>query len=105
MPKLGYLFGNQLFIISYIVIVISLFIKELLLLHHHSKCHLTLFIVLKAERAAVEADDLARDGKANARAVGLGGEEWREDIFGNLGGDSRAVVGYLYLYALLRINR
>ena len=53
----------------------------------------------------MEADDLARDGEADSRAVGFGREEWREDIFGNLGWDSRAVVGNLYLYALLGINR
>ena len=104
MPKVGYLFGNQLFIISHIVIVISLFIKELLLLHHHSKCHPALVVVFEAQGAAVEADDLARDGKADARAVGFGGEEWREDIFGDFGGDCRAVVGNLDLDALLRVD-
>ena len=52
----------------------------------------------------MEADDLARNGEADARAVGFGSEEWREDIFGDLGRDSRAVVGYLNLDALLCVN-
>jgi len=51
----------------------------------------------------MEADDLARDGKADARAVGFGREEWREDIFGDLGRDCRAIIGDLNLDALLRI--
>ena len=29
------------------------------LLHHNSKCHPALFVVLEAQGAAVEADDLA----------------------------------------------
>ena len=52
----------------------------------------------------MEADDLTRDGEADARAVGFGGEEWREDIFGDFGGDCRAVVGNLDLDALLRVD-
>ena len=52
----------------------------------------------------MEADDLARDSKADARAVGFGRKEWREDIFGNLGGDCLSVVGYLNLDALLCVN-
>ena len=59
--------------------------------------------MFEAQGAAVKVDDLARDGEADARAVGLGREEWREDILGNFGRDSRAAVGYLDLYALLRI--
>ena len=53
----------------------------------------------------MEAEDLARGCQADARAVGFGREEWREDIFGNLGWDCRAVVGYLNLDALFRVNR
>ena len=53
----------------------------------------------------MEADDLARDGKADARAVSFGREEWREDILGDFGRDCLSVVGYLDLDALLRINR
>ena len=74
-----------------------------LLLHHHSKSHSAFIIVLEAEGATVKAHYLARDGKADARAIGFGGEEWRKDIFGNLGGDSRAVVRNLNLYALFCI--
>jgi len=59
--------------------------------------------VFEAEGATMEADDLARDGKADARAVGFGREEWREDIFGDLGRDCRAIIGDLNLDALLRI--
>ena len=51
----------------------------------------------------MEADDLARDGEADAGAVGFGREEWREDIFGNFGGDSRAIISYLDLDAFLSI--
>ena len=36
------------------------------LFYDDSKCYPTLFVVFKAEGAAVEADDLARDGKADA---------------------------------------
>ena len=53
----------------------------------------------------METDDLARDGKADARAVSLGREEWREDIFGDLGRDCLSVVCYLDLYAFLGVNR
>ena len=53
----------------------------------------------------MEADDLARDGESDAGAVGLCCKEWREDIFGNLGGDCLSVVGNLDLDALLCINR
>ena len=53
----------------------------------------------------MEADDLARDGEADARAVGFGRKEWREDIFGDLGRNCLSVVGYLNLYAFLRIYR
>ena len=74
------------------------------IIHYNRKCHLNFFIVLKAEGAAVKTEDLARDGEADARAVGFGGEEWREDIFGDFGGDCLSVVRYLYLYTLLRIN-
>ena len=49
----------------------------------------------------MEAHYLARDGKTDARAVGFGREEWREDIFGNLGGDCLSVVAYLDLDAFL----
>ena len=75
------------------------------LLHHYGKCHLAFVVVFEAQGAAVEADDLARDGEADAGAVGFGSKERREDIFGNLGGDCRAAVGYLDLDALLRVNR
>ena len=61
--------------------------------------------MLKAQGAAVEADDLARDGEADAGAVGFGREEWREDILGDLGRDCRAIIGYFDLDALLGINR
>ena len=53
----------------------------------------------------METDNLARDGKTDARAVGFGGEEWREDIFGDFGRDCRAVIGYLNLDALFCVNR
>lgn len=43
-------------------------------------------------------------GEADARAIGFGGKEWSEDIFGNLSRDCRAVVGNLYLDALLGVN-
>ena len=36
------------------------------LIHYNRKCHLTLFIVLKAEGAAVKTDDLARDSQSYA---------------------------------------
>ena len=52
----------------------------------------------------METDDLARDGEADARAVGFGREEWREDIFGHLLRDCLSVVGYLDLDALLRVD-
>lgn len=42
-------------------------------------------------------------GEADARAIGFGSEEWREDIFGYLGGNSRAIVGNLDLDAFLSI--
>lgn len=51
----------------------------------------------------MEADDLVRNGEADARAVSFGREEWCEDIFGDLGRDCRAVVGYLDLDAFLSI--
>jgi len=35
--------------------------------------------VLGPQPAAVRFDDRARDGKADAHAVGLGGDEWLED--------------------------
>mgnify|MGYP003482379745 CR=1 FL=1 len=57
------------------------------LLHHNSKGHAAFVVVFEAEGAAVEAYDLARYGEADARAVGLGREEWREDILGDLSGD------------------
>ena len=60
--------------------------------------------MFEAEGAAVKADDLARDGEADARAVGFGREEWREDIFSDLCRDCRAVVGYLNLDAFLCVN-
>lgn len=53
----------------------------------------------------MEADDLARNSEADARAVGFGRKEWSEDIFGDFGRDCRAVVGNLYLDALLGVNR
>ena len=53
----------------------------------------------------MEADDLARDGESDAGAVGFGRKEWREDIFGDLGRNCRAVVGYLDLDAFLCIYR
>ena len=52
----------------------------------------------------METDDLARDGEADAGAVGFGREEWREDIFGDLGRDSLSIIGNLNLDAFLRIN-
>ena len=52
----------------------------------------------------MEADDLARNGEADAGAVGFGREEWREDIFSYLGRYCRAVIGELNLYALLRVD-
>ena len=52
----------------------------------------------------METDNLARNGEADARAVGFGGEEWREDIFGHLLRDCLSVVGYLDLDALLRVD-
>ena len=52
----------------------------------------------------MKAHYLARDGKADAGAVGFGRKEWREDILGNLGGDSLSVVRNLDLNAFLDIN-
>ena len=75
------------------------------LFHHKGKSHPSLLVVFEAQGAAVEADDLARDGEADARAVGFGREEWCEDIFGHLGRDCGAVVGYLNLDAFLCVNR
>ena len=52
----------------------------------------------------METDDFARDGKADARAVGFGRKEWGEDIFGDIGGYCLSVVGNLNLDAFLCIN-
>ena len=79
--------------------------NKLNLLHYDGEGHPTFVVVFQTQGAAVKADDLARDGKADAGAVGLCCKEWCEDILGNLGGDSRAAVGYLDLDALLRVNR
>ena len=48
----------------------------------------------EAEGAAVEVGDLARNSKADARAVGLGGKKWREDVIHNLFADRSAVIAY-----------
>ena len=53
--------------------------------------------MFEAQGAAVETDNLARDGKTDARAVGFGRKEWREDIFCHLGRDCWARVGELNL--------
>ena len=52
----------------------------------------------------METDDFARDSKTDAGAISLGGEDWGEDIFGDIGGYCRAVVGNLNLDAFLCIN-
>ena len=75
------------------------------LFYDDGKCYPTLFVVFKAEGAAVETDDLARDCQADARAVSFGRKEWCEDIFGDLGRDCRAVIRNLNLDALLCVNR
>ena len=75
------------------------------LLYHNGEGYTAFAVVFEAQGAAMEADDLARDGKADARAVGFGREEWREDILGDLGRDCRAVVRNLDLDTLLCINR
>ncbi len=49
----------------------------------------------------METDDFARDCKTDAGAISLGGEEWREDIFGNLLRDCRAVVRNINIYTFL----
>ena len=36
------------------------------LIHYNRKCHLTLLVVLEAEGATVETEDLARDGETDA---------------------------------------
>ena len=36
------------------------------LLHHYGKCHLAFLVVFEAEGATMEAEDLARDGEADA---------------------------------------
>ena len=50
------------------------------LLYDNGKCYPALLVVFEAEGAAVEADDLARDGESDARTVGFGREEWCEDL-------------------------
>src|SRR6185295_19389811 len=49
-----------------------------------------------AHRAAVLVNDLARDpqAQAGALALGLGREEWLEDLGYHVGGDPRTVVGH-----------
>ena len=60
--------------------------------------------MFETEGAAVEADDLARNGEADARAVGFGRKEWGEDILGDLGRVCKTIVCELNLYATLGIN-
>ena len=73
------------------------------LLYHNGEGYTAFAVVFEAQGATVKAYYLARDGKADAWAVGFGSEEWREDIFGYLGGDSRAIVGNLDLDTFLSI--
>lgn len=51
----------------------------------------------------MQLHDAARDAQADARSVGLGREERREDIFGYFGGDCPAVVANLDNHVFLRV--
>ena len=54
------------------------------LLQHHCECHLVGGVCREVEGATVHADYLAGEGETDARAVGFGRKEWREDVFNYL---------------------
>ena len=68
---------------------------QLVLLQHNGEGDAVVGVRRKGESAAVEVDDLAREGKAYARTVALGREDWCEDILHNILCYWTAVVAHI----------
>ena len=66
-----------------------------LLLQHNGEGDAVGGVRRKGESAAVEVDDLTREGKAYARTVALGREKWCEDILHNILCYWAAVVAHI----------
>lgn len=74
------------------------------LFHDNCEGYAAFVVVFQTQGAAVEADDWVRDDKTDARASGFGRKKWREDVFGDLAGDCRAIVGDLDPDALFHLG-